>query len=177
MSLPQYVRERHSQLQPPTSPNPLSRTGALPCYRDRQKSRQTLYTEPRQVHCSMLLQRCQPHSEKDCPLCSANQPVNEGKPLQMWCTKRKLQSEKEFCLTGLRETVIAKLAPSSLPQLLITILRKKNHSPEGVNNCAILKDTLRKVNIYFRGSCTFLPLSILPSLHPWEPHNIPMSPP
>lgn len=33
------------------------------------------------------------------------------------------------------------------------------------------------MNIYFRGSCAFLPPSILPSLHPQEPHNIPTSSP
>lgn len=33
------------------------------------------------------------------------------------------------------------------------------------------------MNIYFPGFCAFLPPSILPSLHPQEPHNIPTSSP
>lgn len=158
----------------PSKPSKQDRHTAL---LQRQAEKQTDSTEPRQVHCSAFPQRCQTHSGKDCPLCSANQPVNEGKPPQMWCTKRKLQSEKEFCLTGLRESHCQIGSLLSPPASHHHPEKKKNHSPEGVNNCAILKDTLRKVNICFRGSWTFLPPSNLPSLHPQEPHNTPVSPP
>lgn len=52
----------------------------------------------------------------------------------------KLQSEKEFCLAGLRERVIAKLAPPLSPLQLPSTILRKNTSPKGVNNCTVPKD-------------------------------------
>lgn len=54
-------------------------------------------------------------------------PVNERKPLQMWCpsARRKPQSEKEFCLAGLTEQSLPSWLLASPPQLPITTSPKE----------------------------------------------------
>lgn len=143
VSLQHYIRERHSQLQPPTSPNTPSRTGAL-LQRRPEKQTGTVHstqtgalfyapimmptTKGQWKRLSALL--CQPACKWGKTSANVMHQVLGGN----WSLKRN------FVLLDWEKRSLPNWLPLSPRQLPITILRK-NTSPKGVNNCAIPKDT------------------------------------